>query len=51
VEKEPDIRMLVADLEGLNEGNRKQVDKYLDSFYKDISDPKKKERNFVKKCL
>ncbi len=51
VEKEPDIRMLVADLEDLNKGNRKQVGKYLDGFYKDIADPKKKERNFIKKCL
>ncbi len=51
LEKEPEIRMLVAELEGLNKGNRKEVDKYLDGFFKDIVDPKKKERNFIKKCL
>lgn len=49
-EKEPELRKLIDDLEGLDKGNRKDVSKYLDKFYKDIADPKIKQRNFIDKC-
>jgi hypothetical protein len=50
IEKEAEIRGLVADLEGLDDRNRKQVEKYLDSFFKDITTPKSKDRNFISQC-
>ncbi len=50
LEKESDIRSLVTDLEALDDKNRKSITKFLDRFFKDISDPKAKERKFVKKC-
>jgi hypothetical protein len=37
VEKEAEIRGRVAELEGLDDRNRKQVEKYLDSFFNDIT--------------
>jgi len=50
LEKQPEIRQLVADLEMLDDKNRKEVTRYLDAFYEDISDPKVKQRKFVTKC-
>lgn len=49
-EMEPEIRALVTGLEGLDDRNRKQIEKYMDAFYKDITDPKAKERKFTSKC-
>jgi hypothetical protein len=40
LEKEGEIRDLVDGLEGMDDRNRKQVHKYMDAFFKDISDPK-----------
>lgn len=51
VEKEAEIRGLIAELEGLDDGNRKKVEKYLDSFFKDITTPKAKDRKFTSKCV
>jgi hypothetical protein len=50
-EKEPEIRQLIAELEGVSKSTRKGADKFVTSFYKDISDPKKIQRNFIGKCL
>jgi len=50
VEKDPEIRQLLAELEGLDKSNRRSVEKFLNGFYKDISDPKLKPRNFFTKC-
>lgn len=50
LEKEPEIRNLIAGLEGLDDRHRKDVDKYLNAFFEDISDPKAKERKFVTRC-
>jgi len=50
LEKEPEFRRLLAELEGLNKGNRKEIDKFLNGFYKDITNPKLKQRNFITKC-
>lgn len=49
-EKEPEIRNIVAELEGLDDRNRKEVTRYLDDFFEDISDPKAKERKFIRRC-
>jgi hypothetical protein len=48
--KEAEIRGLVTDLEALDDKNRKEVTKFLDAFFEDISNPKLKERKFIKKC-
>jgi hypothetical protein len=50
LEKEAEIRNLVTELDGLDKRNRKDVDKFLNGFYKDISDPKAKERKFITRC-
>ena len=50
LEKEPEIRNLVAELEGLDDKNTKEVTRYLDSFFEDITNPKAKERKFIGKC-
>ncbi len=49
-EKESEIRGLVGRIDGLDEKNQKDVDKYLDGFFKDISDPKQKQRKFINQC-
>lgn len=49
-DKEAEIRELVAGLPGLQPKVLKDVTKYLDSFYEIIGDPKKVEKNFIKKC-
>lgn len=51
LDKESDIRSLVTDLEALDDKNRKRIMKFLDGFFKDISDPKAKERKFIKRCV
>jgi len=50
LDQEAEIRSLVTDLQALDDKNRKSITKFLDGFFKDISDPKAKERKFVKKC-
>jgi hypothetical protein len=50
LEKEAEIRSLVTDLEGLDNRNRKNVNKFLDGFFEDITDPKAKERKFIRRC-
>lgn len=48
--KKTEIYALVDDLTGLDDKNRRDVTKYLDDFFEDITEPKKIERNLVKKC-
>lgn len=50
LEKQPEIRGLVDDLEMLDDRNRKEVTRFLDAFFEDISNPKVKDRKFVTKC-
>jgi len=50
LEEEPEIRQLLAELEGFNKSSRKSIEKFLNGFYKDISDPKSKQRKFITKC-
>lgn len=50
LEKESEIRNLVTELEGLDNRNRKSVNKFLDGFFEDITDPKAKERKFIRRC-
>ncbi len=50
LEKESEIRGLVDDLDGLNDGNRKEVTNFLNRFFNDISSPKAKDRRFISKC-
>jgi hypothetical protein len=50
LEKEAEIRNLVSELEGLDNRNRKSVDRFLNGFFEDISDPKAKERKFIRRC-
>lgn len=51
LEKEPEIRKLVDDLEGLDRRDRKEVQYFLDKFFKEIANPKQKERLFTSKCV
>ena len=51
IEKEGELRGLIAGQEGLDDKNKKDVGKYMDGFYKDIKDPKTVEKKFIKKCL
>ena len=48
--KEPEIRKLLIELDGLDDRNRKNVTRYLDDFFEDIADPKAKERKFIRHC-
>lgn len=48
--KQAEIMALVDDLTDLDDKNRKQVVAYLDDFFEDIANPKKVERNLIKKC-
>ena len=48
--KQAEIMALVDELTDLDKKNRKQVVGYLDGFFEIISDPKKIERNLIKKC-
>jgi hypothetical protein len=50
LEKEAEIRNLLAELEGLDDKNRSEVSKFLDEFFADISDPSVKEKKFIKDC-
>ena len=50
LQKQPEIRKVVDDLEMLDDKNRKEVTRYLDEFFEDISNPKVKERKFITKC-
>ena len=49
-DKEAEIRGLIADLPGLEPKTTKNTTKYIDAFYEIIGDPKKIEKNFIKKC-
>jgi len=42
---------LIADQEGLISGVRKQVTRYLDSFFEIIDDPRDVQRKIIDKCL
>lgn len=48
--REAEIRSHVTDLAPLDDKNRQQVTKYLNAFFEDISNPKSKERKFIKNC-
>jgi hypothetical protein len=48
--KKAEIYALVDELTDLDEKNRRDVVSYLDDFFGEITDPKKIERNLVKKC-
>lgn len=50
IEKEPEFRSLVDNIEGFNDRTRKDLHNYLNTFYKDISNPKSKDRRFVRNC-
>jgi hypothetical protein len=49
--KRGEIEAAVAEVEGLDKGNRREVDKYLEQFFDVISDPKKFDRQLVRKCV
>lgn len=51
LEKEGEIRALVANQEGLDERNRRDVERYLDDFFEEITDPKARQRNFIDDCV
>jgi len=50
VSKKGEIYGLVDGLTGLDDKNRKDVTKYLDSFYDIAEDPKKVEKELIGKC-
>jgi len=49
--KSAEIEALVANLEGLDDKNRKQVADYLADFFETITEPRQIDRELVKKCL
>lgn len=49
-EKEAEIRELVDGLDGLTNNSKKDIQNYLSRFFKDISDPKMKDRRFISQC-
>ncbi|MDX1404930.1 MAG: hypothetical protein R3192_10340 [Woeseiaceae bacterium] len=51
LDKEAEIRSLVDNLEGLDERDGRDVHNYLNAFYKDITNPKMKQRRFIRDCL
>jgi len=48
--KQADIFALVNELEDLDKKNRQEVTRYLNAFFDDITDPKKIQRNLIRKC-
>jgi hypothetical protein len=48
--KRGEIEAAVAEVDGLDKGNRREVDKYIEQFFGVISDPKKIDRQLVRKC-
>ncbi|HEX6259255.1 MAG TPA: hypothetical protein VFZ51_01290, partial [Woeseiaceae bacterium] len=50
-DKEPEIRQLVASLEGLEEKIRSRAIEFIDGFYKDVSNQDSVDRHLVRKCL
>jgi len=50
-EKEPEIRHIVASVEGMDDKTRDWALGYIDDFYEDTADAKSVERNLLKKCL
>ena len=50
LEKETEIRDLVDGLDGLNSRDRKEVHNFLNRFFREISDPVRKESRFISKC-
>ena len=50
IEKEPVIRGVLTESGALDKKNLKDVNKFLDGFFKDISDPKLVHRKFITKC-
>jgi hypothetical protein len=51
LEKRAEIEATVDEIEGLDKGNRKEVDRYLEQFFDVISDPKKTDRQLIRKCV
>jgi len=50
-EKRPEIYALINEQEGLTDGTRKALTKYMDAFYKLINDPEDVERYLLDKCI
>jgi hypothetical protein len=50
-EKRAAIYQLIANQEGMTDGWRKKMTKFLGAFYKVIDSPKQVERQLVKKCI
>jgi hypothetical protein len=50
VSKRDEIFGLVDGLVDLSDDDREQVTEYLEEFFEDITDPKKIERNLIRKC-
>jgi len=48
--QEQTIRQIISELEGFTNGTRRSTQRYIDSFYKDVSSPDLIERNFIKEC-
>ena len=50
VSKKPEIYGIVDGLTGLDDKNRREVTRYLDSFFEVAEDPRKTEKELVSKC-
>lgn len=51
LDKRDDIGNLVAGLDGLDNKDRKEVVKFLDDFFEDITDADAKQRRFIDECV
>ncbi|MEQ9561867.1 MAG: hypothetical protein RLN69_05050, partial [Woeseiaceae bacterium] len=49
--RRPAIDELVNNQEGLTDGSKRLTRRFLEDFYKEMDDPKKVDRYFVKECL
>ena len=49
-EQEQTVRQLISELDGFSDGTRRSTQRYIDSFYKDVSSQDQMERHFVKEC-
>lgn len=49
-EKEPEFRALIASVAGLASKHSKDLTKYLDSFYEDVSNDKELDKNIIRDC-
>lgn len=51
IRKRAEIDGIVNSVDGITNGSRRSISRYIDKFYDEITNPKKVEKNLVKECL